>query len=73
MSKAKRTTGGGKVAAYSSHQSSSSASSSRTNTTDVSPTVTNMLLELQQLIKKTQVGVASPLLFITLLGRENER
>lgn len=52
MSKAKR---GGKVSAHSSHQSSSRGGGG----VEISPTITNMLEELKQLIKKTQVGVVT--------------
>lgn len=57
MSKAKRTAGAssGKVAAFSHQSVASSSSSSRQ--VEVSPTISNILQELQQLIKKTQVGV----------------
>ena len=53
MSKAKR---GGKVSAHSSHQSSSRGGGGGV---EISPTITNMLEELKQLIKKTQVGVVT--------------
>lgn len=49
MSKAKR---GGKISAYGSHQAQTGSSSRQV---EVSPTITNMLDELQQLVKKTQV------------------
>ena len=52
MSKAKR---GGKVSAHSSHQSSSRGGGG----VEISPTIANMLEELKQLIKKTQVGVVT--------------
>ena len=60
MSKMRR---GGKIAAYGSqHQPQSSSqpsSSSSSRPVEVSPTITNMLQELQELIKKTQVGVVN--------------
>lgn len=60
MSKMRR---GGKIAAYGSqHQpqaSSQSSSSSSSRPVEVSPTIANMLQELHELIKKTQVGVVS--------------
>ena len=55
MSKAKR---GGKVSAHSSHQSSSRGGGGGGGV-EISPTITNMLEELKQLIKKTQVGVVT--------------
>ena len=54
MSKAKR---GGKVSAHSSHQSSSRGGGG--GGVEISPTIANMLEELKQLIKKTQVGVVT--------------
>ena len=56
MSKAKR---GGKVSAHSSHQSSSRGGGGGGGGVEISPTITNMLEELKQLIKKTQVGVVT--------------
>lgn len=55
MSKAKR---GGKVSAHSSHQSSSRGGGGGGGV-EISPTIANMLEELKQLIKKTQVGVVT--------------
>ena len=54
MSKAKR---GGKVSAHSSHQSSSRGGGG--GGVEISPTIANMLEELKQLVKKTQVGVVT--------------
>lgn len=55
MSKAKR---GGKVSAHSSHQSFSRGGGGGVSV-EISPTITNMLEELKQLVKKTQVGVVT--------------